>query len=444
MAASTVICVFHADRGHFNFCLPLARRLAACGARCELWTNRECLPWVPTGCFAAVRADLGGSSLLDITRKYKAAASHGDTDAEGAANVREVAAAIFGIPMVPEAEGEPFETSPTNRQGAEALRARLVEPDVGFVVVEKCWGHWARDLALERGLPCLGFMPSYREPFRAAYCPEPICDFDGECVVRNRPQDLDHFHGWPPGAGAYVIADCLVGEAAECGGRRRFGAFLPEGGCDGCGPELLAWLDGADLPPEGRTVTLVALGSQSTLATLAATAEADLLQGALAASPRVLAASPGIPPEGPQELREALEKGRLRLMARVPQWAALCHANVRCFVSHAGANSTHEALATGTAAVPLPFFDDQYHIAARLEALYGYAAAAEAAGEAGYAPLRKAALRASGPGALAQVAAAVRLGLAVPEDRRASLRESVVSEDGAGSAARAIAERMGL
>ena len=40
----------------------------------------------------------------------------------------------------------------------------------------------------------------------------------------------------------------------------------------------------------------------------------------------------------------------------------------------------HEALALGVPIVPFPFFDDQHYIAVRLEELYGYAAAASAAG----------------------------------------------------------------
>jgi len=329
-----------------------------------------------------------------------------------------------------------------SQKGAEAFKKRASEPDVGCVIFEGVWGKWARDVCLELGKEFHGLMPSYRCPFRAAYCSDPILSMDGQCIVRDRPEDLDDFHGWPAQDASYVIADCLVGKAPECGGRRRFGAFLPDTSATLDDPDLQKWLDGDDLREQERAVTLIVLGSQSTLSLLSASAEADLLKGALEASPRVLIASQSLPADA--ILQDAVACGKLKSMAHVPQWSVLNHQNVRCFVSHGGANSVHEALAAGTAIVPLPFFDDQFYIAMRLEELFDYTAAAAAAGETSYAPLRKAVLRTGGAAAVAQVAAAVRLGLAVPIASLKYLQESIITEDGSGTAAKAIAARMRL
>jgi len=98
----------------------------------------------------------------------------------------------------------------------------------------------------------------------------------------------------------------------------------------------------------------------------------------------------------------------------------------------------HEALALGVPIVPFPFFDDQHYIAVRLEELYGYAAAASAAGGC-FTPVRKAALR---DRRTAQIEAAVRLALAVPASLLEELRQEVVDEDGAEAAARVVRAKM--
>ena len=232
-------------------------------------------------------------------------------------------------------------------------------------------------------------MPTYRGPFRAAYCHDPIWNFDGCCVVRNQPgADFPEF---ALDEVSYIIADCLVGKALDCGGRRRFGAFLPsQEDAVISDVELRSWLDGAAVEEDSQTVTLVALGSQSALEVVCEHAEVRLLEGCLRASPRVLAASKSDPEQMSPLLLEAVRCGRLRFAQCLPQWAVLNHPSVRCFVSsacsyqqdsrracltqsstgswssdanwprsHGGANSTHEALASGVAVVPLPFFDDQ-------------------------------------------------------------------------------------
>ena len=54
---ASALFVFHADRGHFNFCFPLARALSKLGWTCELWTNSNCSDWVIDGVFHEVRFD---------------------------------------------------------------------------------------------------------------------------------------------------------------------------------------------------------------------------------------------------------------------------------------------------------------------------------------------------------------------------------------------------
>jgi len=301
------------------------------------------------------------------------------------------------------------------------------------VVFEVQWGKWARDAALACGKPYFGLMPTYAQAFRAAYSTEPTWGFDGQEIMRNRTEDITQFFGdWPVAEDvAYIIADCLVGEATNSAGRLRIGPFLSDIKTIE-DADLREWLDGCALPEEERAVTVVSLGSQSALSTLSASAELDLLQGCLAASPRVLIASQSctqVP-----ELMASVEKGQLRALDVLPLWDVLNHQNVRCFVSHAGANSAHEALMSGTPAVPLPFFDDQFYIAMRLEELYGYVGKVE--------PLRKAVLRSGGAPARAKVEAAVRLGLAVPDSIVKSLQKAVLEEDGLGQAEKHILKEM--
>lgn len=109
----------------------------------------------------------------------------------------------------------------------------------------------------------------------------------------------------------------------------------------------------------------------------------------------------------------------------------LGHRNAACFVTHCGANGAHEALARGVPVVPLPFFDDQHYIAARLEELYGYAER-----DAGYAPLRKADVRGGDEEKVARCVAAT---LRAPRDVAARLRDAVAGDDGAAAAAATVA-----
>ena len=113
----------------------------------------------------------------------------------------------------------------------------------------------------------------------------------------------------------------------------------------------------------------------------------------------------------------------------------LNHKNVKVFITHCGANSTHEGLSAGVAMIPLPFFDDQYYIAQNLEKLYGYNKATA------YSPLRKSDLQPPSNCTNDELIAyfkykrgkvrnAVKLAFNVQLDKLNELRTAVVEENG--------------
>merc|ERR1712054_211205 len=100
----------------------------------------------------------------------------------------------------------------------------------------------------------------------------------GQEIMRNRTEDINQFFpDWPVAEdAAFIIADCLVGEATNSAGRHRIGPFLSDFKTIE-DADLREWLDGHAWPEEERVVTVVSLGSQSALSTLSASAELDLL-----------------------------------------------------------------------------------------------------------------------------------------------------------------------
>ena len=409
-----MLIVAPADRGHFQWTLPLQASLRARGKRVELWTHEVAAAWLPDNATTTsesdsaaaplvVRAELGdGRMLSQFVRAYKVAVSEGNSDADGYrlalsdghAGLRR-AMAQCGVPDAKAPGSDGFDDMLASVAGREALLERLCDGDVVVVAWERVWCSWVPGLCSRAGVkraaghggdhpgsggpgatavPSMGFMPSFLHPFRAHAGVE-IYSFDGVSRVRDRRDDVD-----PPLLDApsvsfdmcYVIARALMGSVPLPVGRERVGVLLPADDADGLeanplGDALSAWLDG-----DGGDVTVVSLGSQSALSTLSAHAERSLLCGALAASPRVLAASSTNPASlsSSPELAGALSNGRLRLESWLPQWLVLAHARVRVMISHCGANSVHEAMANGVAVVPCPFFDDQWYIAMRLEQLY--------------------------------------------------------------------------
>mmetsp|Transcript_13700 Transcript_13700/g.27627 ORF Transcript_13700/g.27627 Transcript_13700/m.27627 type:complete len:430 (-) Transcript_13700:404-1693(-) len=427
-----------AYRRQFMFSLPLGRHLCKSGLRCELWTNDCCASWVPDGSPIKVMPLMGdGAKLRRLTDVYKGCATMGgDSDAECCEYVP------ANMPRALEEQGisppESVGDFAAEDAGKELFGKRLRDPDVAAVVWEGHWAAWAAALAKDAGVPTLGLGPTYLYQFRAFA--GPLRGFDGECRVRDRLEDRVDADG---GDFAWVIAKTLTGEILPPDGYSRVGAFIPsseEQECLHSSPDLDSWLAASESEESKRPVTFVSLGSQNQVCALSGWAETDLLKGCLAASPRVLAVSKS--PVADPELVAAAESGRLRIEAWVPQFAVLGHHHVQCFVSHCGANSTHEGLSQGVPIVPLPFFDDQLYIAPRLEELFGYAAAAK---EAAYRPLRKSLLRRGPAGAaVPHVAAAVRLGLAVPHDVSERLKKEVREEAGVETVADMVMAKAGL
>jgi len=74
----------------------------------------------------------------------------------------------------------------------------------------------------------------------------------------------------------------------------------------------------------------------------------------------------------PGDQRDVLNSVRVpdnvRLESFVPQRELLEKEEVKVFVSHAGASSSHEALLSGTPVVCMPFFSDQFEFCSRITA----------------------------------------------------------------------------
>eukprot|EP00927_Polykrikos_kofoidii_P007402 TRINITY_DN13031_c0_g1_i1.p1 TRINITY_DN13031_c0_g1~~TRINITY_DN13031_c0_g1_i1.p1 ORF type:complete len:554 (-),score=113.70 TRINITY_DN13031_c0_g1_i1:222-1883(-) len=422
--AKTILLVVHADRGHFNWCLPLARALKKLGFIVELWTNGMCVNWVPSDVMDKIESSHfgDGKKLNGQVAKYKAIVGEGNSDSEGrkllSANIVEFMGDMAMEDLWFMATGGPA--------GQEALAKRVQMLDVAFVCWEGTWAKHAGAAAAKVGKPHMGFAPSFLSPFRAAYAPEPIWDFDGEERVRNTKADIDE---WETGyVVAFMLAKCLQGKAQNLGGHSRIGAFIEPLDSIGELGDTGLWL-----AKDGR-VTVVSLGSQSVLDSVSAHAQADLLKGCLQASERVLVATSQLPEDA--DLKRALDAGKLKAEAWLPLFDVLGHENTACFISHCGANSTHEALAQGVPIVPLPFHDDQFYIAAIVEELMGYSE------EEGYTPLRKNVLQGVAGSGVSAVFAAVTKGLAVPVETMSKLKKSVLEENGAVTAAELIKSKI--
>ncbi|KAJ9460668.1 hypothetical protein DIPPA_65974 [Diplonema papillatum] len=418
----TVLLVFHCDRGHFSPSLPLMQHLHLMGAKCELWTNALSEPWLPQNFTSFASVHYLQSDGVDFQRTvaaYKCGSTNGDTYSDG----REYLVKS-NSPVV---SADPFQQC-WKQADLDAFKLRLEDEDVTAVVTEGVWAKWAAKAAVDRGVPVQVLMPSYLDPFTAA-TGLPVWGFDKQCRVRNLQEDADL---WPQDQDVvFAMATCLRGDVPPPPGRACVGAFLPLPGSDDAvgihDAALEAWLDASSMP-----VTLVMLGSTSVLRAVSAWAETMLLKGCLAASPRVLVATPCVP-DCP-ELVEAANNGRLRGQRILPQWALLGHPKVHCFVSHCGANSVHEALARAKPIVPLPLFDDQLYIAPRLEKLYGYTT--KYAPSIVYPPLRKRLLRERPDSATARpICDAVQMALAVPKETLLALQEQVLAEKGAETTA---------
>ena len=121
--------------------------------------------------------------------------------------------------------------------------------------------------------------------------------------------------------------------------------------------ELLEWL--LDAAP-GEPVVYVALG---TLVRVNEDIARRLVEGLEEGPWRVLWSLPEAQHAALPE-RARASTARWRLESFVPQTLVLGYEGVRCFVSHCGQSSMHEALAVGVPMVCVPFYCDQYEWAA--------------------------------------------------------------------------------
>jgi hypothetical protein len=425
----TVILVAAADRGHFSWSISLAYQLVSLGYCCELFTHELGAQWAEetTSCFSKVDSSLGsGLDFNKFVAAYKKASSAGDSDCEGAANVCSNNNAGFQAAV----KEQGFESVPLNfdvffsQEGKGRLAERFNEKatqgsEQSFVIScvwERVWCDWVAPICHENGVPNLGLMPSHLHPYRAAAAPIPFWWFDNENRVRNLPGDIDpRVNSHKDTDVSFILATCLRPEVELPAGVSTYGPFLlpeppsvetiistlsqsnSERGKVRSSQEnsllsLLRWLE----DDEGKPVILISLGSQSCLSTLGEGVGLTLLRGCLLTSCRVLAvgvlsqsdesAIMTMSPEEDKEggsgggcggtvmtIKQALMKGQLRLEPWINQWVVLHHPAIQksgCFLTHCGANSVHEGLASGVRMCTLPFFDDQYYIAEKLHSLY--------------------------------------------------------------------------
>ena len=179
-------------------------------------------------------------------------------------------------------------------------------------------------------------------------------------------------------------------------------------------------------------VVVISLGSQSALTCLGSAAAINLILGALKYDAHVLFTGER-PDINLWEL--GIPEHALFCTAFIPQWRVLNHKNVKVFITHCGANSTHEGLYAGVAMIPLPFFYDQYYIAQNLEELYGYNKVED------YSPLRKSDLQPPNNCTndelvtyfhykRGKVCNAIKLAFNIPPDKLGELRRRVEEENG--------------
>ncbi|CAL1140049.1 unnamed protein product [Cladocopium goreaui] len=428
--ASVAVVVVAADRGHFNWSLPLAEALVTDDVvqKVEYWTSEESQPWLGGG--LPPQVTLGGSTgsfsqtkkLVDV---FTELSSSGDTDEEGGRALEEhFAQEVQRRGVAPTLEEALSKTTPP-QEVQDALLHRLKMRDVAIVVYEQTWCSWAEAVAQKAAVPSIAFQPSYIDVFRhSAGCP---------------PRAFQQTFNFGSEGMVYTLASCLRRHAPVPAGRHAVGAILPRRRSlaaalrsEDQDQELLTWLN-LDGPP----VVYCSLGSHMLSRVLGPGSLTALVKGLLAVPCRVLfvlsktarefadadswCVNGSQGPQDPEFAKLAVEE-KVKLPEWVNQPAVLAHHSTSLFLSHCGANSLHEALACGRPILALPFFDDQYYNAAALV-------------EAGCA------LRiAKRPVEAQQVTAAVKK-LLSPDAKLAAekLQQELVAEDGTLQAAKWVA-----
>jgi len=352
--------VVAADRGHFNWSLPLASAVAAKAVKVEFWTNEESQSWLHDWPELTIGGSTGSfSHTKKVIEIFTALSSSGETDEEGGKALEE----HFEVEIKRQGIGETLEEAFSRISPSQEIQDRFLErlrgKDVSIVIYEQVWCSWVEALAEKAKVPTLSFQPSYIDVFRhnAGVAPR---TFQGS------------FNFGPEGM-VYTLAHCLRRHAPVPLGRRAVGAMLPLRWLQNPWPkndeekELQEWLEGGSTP---HPVVYCSLGSHMLSRVLSFGSLTSLLKGILTAECRVLlvlstAGKESVAHEDP-EFKRLIDTNSVRLATWVNQPAVLSHRSTAVFLSHCGANSIHEALACGRPIVAMPFFDDQHYNAAAL------------------------------------------------------------------------------
>ncbi|CAL1140052.1 unnamed protein product [Cladocopium goreaui] len=279
--ASVAVVVVAADRGHFNWSLPLAEALVTDDVvqKVEYWTSEESQPWLGGG--LPPQVTLGGSTgsfsqtkkLVDV---FTELSSSGDTDEEGGRALEEhFAQEVQRRGVAPTLEEALSKTTPP-QEVQDALLHRLKMRDVAIVVYEQTWCSWAEAVAQKAAVPSIAFQPSYIDVFRhSAGCP---------------PRAFQQTFNFGSEGMVYTLASCLRRHAPVPAGRHAVGAILPRRRSlaaalrsEDQDQELLTWLN-LDGPP----VVYCSLGSHMLSRVLGPGSLTALVKGLLAVPCRVL------------------------------------------------------------------------------------------------------------------------------------------------------------
>ena len=182
----TVILVAAADRGHWQWTVPVAGALRRKGYNVELWTNECAIAWTDAkmefkGC--VVVPYLGdGRQFTRFIAAYKSAVSAGDTAAEGYEQA--IGNGFAGIADAFQRHGVSPSADPTllaaTEEGRKKLEERLQDSSsLAAIVWERTWTLWVKPLADAASVPTFGLSPSFFYVYRGN-AGEGYFDFEGE------------------------------------------------------------------------------------------------------------------------------------------------------------------------------------------------------------------------------------------------------------------------
>ena len=410
---TTLIFVFAADRGHFQFSIPLAEKLVTDGVveRIEYFVHDQAREWIPSHKGIQYGGSLGVFPK-EFVNMYVEMASHGESFAQGCDYVNEnIGEAINDF----RAKGLPVPEFGVSYAGLipavctlDEIQSRINDPDVIGVVGEGSWNGFLFELQCSK--PFMIINPSVYGPLKLKSAVDKAVeegiipkDYAFESTLEGI-QKLGQAIGYSVEPSLkypttftlskhlryeiekFIPLDISRWEDAILPQPRKLldGSFL---GFDSRGEDLHAFL-GACADDEEfsavKDVVLCSLGSHMLARCLTIENVNALIEGILNA--RI---SCGVKEDGSESTVRAkcvfigsddvltsirschLSNERFVICGWIDQWKVLSHPKIACFLSHCGANSSHEAFANGVPIVGLPMFDDQYNNAYAIEAI-GY------------------------------------------------------------------------